>query len=201
MKSILILFAHPRFEKSRTNEVLVRNIRNLEGVTFHDLYEQYPDFHIDVPYEKELLLQHDIIVWHHPLYWYNCPPLMKQWIDLVLEYDWAYGPKGNALQGKQCLQVVTTGGSKEVYCSEGSNLYSVNEFLRPFEQTARLCRMQYLPPYAVMGTHKISDEALLKHADEYQRIIECLRKDRPLAEMKNCTFQTDIPELNNIQRA
>ena len=55
MKKVLVLFAHPKFEKSRANTILVNYIRNKEGVTFHDLYEEYPDFHIDVSYEKKLL--------------------------------------------------------------------------------------------------------------------------------------------------
>lgn len=197
MKKILIVFAHPKFEQSRTNKVLVKKIKSNTNVTFHDLYEQYPDFHIDVPFEKKLLTQHDVIIWHHPFYWYSCPPLMKQWIDLVLEFGWAYGPGGEALIGKKCLQVITTGGSSVVYCSEGKNVYSVNEFLRPFEQTARLCGMKYLSPYAVMGTHKLSGEELDEHANQYQRIIECLKEDKPLEKLKNCIFQNDIPELSN----
>ncbi|MEM6320910.1 MAG: NAD(P)H-dependent oxidoreductase [Bacteroidota bacterium] len=193
MKKILVLFAHPRFEQSRANKALVRSIRNKSGVTFHDLYEHYPDFHIDVPFEKNLLEQHEVIIWHHPFYWYNCPPLMKQWIDLVLEYGWAYGPNGNALQGKKCLQIITTGGSREVYCSEGRNMYTVNEFLRPFEQTARLCRMEYLTPFAVMGTHKLTTEDLNKFAQQYQKIVDYLQRDQPLEAIKSCVFQVDVP--------
>lgn len=198
MKKILILFAHPRFEQSRTNKVLVQGIKNKSGVTFHDLYEQYPDFHIDIPFEKQLLEAHDIIIWHHPFYWYSCPPLMKQWIDLVLEYGWAYGPNGAALKGKKCLQIVTTGGSRKVYCSEGKNIYTVNEFLRPFEQTARLCGMEYLPPFAVMGTHQLTLEDLNKFAQQYHQIIDFLQNDQELEEIKNCVFQTDLPKYKNL---
>ena len=157
MSSVLIIFAHPKFERSRTNSVLLDGIRGMEGVTLRDIYEEYPDFHIDISLEKELLQRHDVLIWHHPLYWYSCPPLLKQWMDLVLEFGWAYGPGGVALHSKKCLNVITTGGSREVYCSAGTNVYSVNEFMRPFEQTARLCGMIYLPPFAVMGTHKLSD--------------------------------------------
>lgn len=198
MKSILILFVHPKFEQSRTNKALVRKIPKTDGITFHDLYEQYPDFHIDVAYEKNLLTQHDVIVWHHPFYWYSCPPLLKQWIDMVLEFGWAYGPGGDALYGKKCLQIITAGGSAAVYCAEGRNMYTVNEFLRPFEQTARLCGMEYLPPYAVMGTHKLSNEELNKHADQYNDIIKCLQAGKPIIELKNCTFQDDVPKLKNL---
>lgn len=175
MKKILILFSHPKFEKSRANAALVENIKDKEGVTFHDLYEQYPDFHIDVPKEKELLIQHDIIIWHHPFFWYSCPPLMKQWIDMVLEFNWAYGPKGTALQSKICLNTITTGGSKELYCSQGSNSFTITEFLRPFEQTAKLCNMEYYPPFTVMGTHKLSDNELKIYASDYNTFITKLQ--------------------------
>ena len=56
------------------------------------MYEKYPDFNIDVDYEKKLLEKNQIIIWQHPFYWYSAPPLLKQWIDLVLEFGWAYGP-------------------------------------------------------------------------------------------------------------
>jgi len=198
MKSILVLFAHPKFELSRTNKALVQAIKKRKGVTFHDLYEHYPDFHINVAHEKRLLQQHDIIIWHHPFYWYSCPPLMKQWIDLVLEFGWAYGPEGNALESKKCLNVITTGGSRTVYCSEGNNNYSVNEFLRPFEQTARLCGMEYLPPFTVMGTHKLSIEDLNKHVAQYEVLISCLQEDVTLDKVDTCDFLNDIPKLNNL---
>ncbi|TXF90755.1 NAD(P)H oxidoreductase [Neolewinella aurantiaca] len=197
MKRILILFAHPKFEQSRANRMLVNKIQGDSTLTFHDLYERYPHFHIDVNFEKELLLEHDVVIWHHPLYWYSCPPLMKQWIDMVLEYGWAYGPGGDALQSKKCLQVITTGGTKKVYCSEGKNVYSVNQFLRPFEQTARLCGMQYLPPYAVMGTHSLSEIELESHADQYLQIIDCLKNGQPVANLSECVFQDDIPQFNS----
>jgi len=198
MKKILILFSHPKFEKSRANTILVDKIKDLEGITFHDLYEVYPDFQIDVAYEKELLNAHDIIIWHHPFYWYSCPPLMKQWIDLVLEFGWAYGPEGNALRSKTCLNVITTGGKKEVYCSQGSNSFTVNEFLRPFEQTAILCGMTYFPPFAVMGTHLLTDVEIHEHANQYEKLINLLQQNVRVESIEGCAFLNDIPQLQNI---
>ncbi|AUC76530.1 NAD(P)H-dependent oxidoreductase [Olleya sp. Bg11-27] len=195
MKKILVLFSHPKFEKSRANAVLIDQIIDKEGVTLHDLYERYPDFNIDVNKEKELLDNHDVIIWHHPLYWYSCPPLMKQWIDMVLEFNWAYGPKGEALKGKTCLNVITTGGSREVYCSEGTNSFTITQFLRPFEQTANLCGMAYLPPFAVMGTHNLNDEQLTEHANQYSKLIDLLQQDFNLGNGNGCAFLNDIEQL------
>ncbi|MET7029110.1 glutathione-regulated potassium-efflux system oxidoreductase KefF [Sediminicola luteus] len=195
MKKILVLFSHPKFENSRANSVLIDHIKDKEGVTFQDLYELYPDFNIDVKAEKELLVQHDVIIWHHPFYWYSCPPLMKQWIDMVLEFGWAYGPNTNALHSKICLNVITTGGSKEVYCSKGTNSFTINQFLRPFEQTAVLCGMRYFPPFAVMGTHKLSDEELDRDAKKYSKLIDLLQGEFTLSDFEGCAFLNDIPEL------
>ena len=68
MKKILILFAHPAFQKSRVNKELVSGVDKIEGITFHDLYQQYPEFDIDVAREQKLLMEHDIIVFHHPFF-------------------------------------------------------------------------------------------------------------------------------------
>jgi len=178
MKKILILFAHPALERSRVNRQLVREIEGVSGVTFHDLYQLYPDFFIDVQREQELLLQHEIIVWQHPLYWYSVPPLLKQWIDLVLEHGWAYGKTGKALAGKKLFNAVTAGGGKQAYCENGYNRYSIREFMRPFEQTACLCSMQYLPPFVVHGTHRMSFSDIEKARTDYHKLLRLLSEAR-----------------------
>lgn len=45
------------------------------------------------PWEQQLLLEHDIIVFQH-FYWYSCPAILKEWMDRVLEYGFALGLKG-----------------------------------------------------------------------------------------------------------
>ena len=174
---ILILFSHPLFEKSYANKALVENIPNSENITFHDLYEEYPYFDIDVKREQALLSQHDIIIWHHPMYWYSCPPLMKQWIDMVLEHNWAYGKKGTALQDKIIFQVITTGGDKENYCETGSDRYTIVELLEPFNQTTKVCNMMYLPPFVVHGTHNMATEDYEKNGLIYGYFLHYLENN------------------------
>jgi glutathione-regulated potassium-efflux system ancillary protein KefG len=171
MHKVLILFAHPRLEKSRVNRRLLDSVPKDLPVTVHDLYEKYPDFNIDVEAEKKLLLEHDVIIWHHPFYWYSCPPLLKQWIDMVLELGWAYGTGGNQLSGKYVFNVVTTGGAQETYTHEGRNRFALSELLSPFDQTAYLCKMNYLPPYAIQGTHRFTVEELEDHALRFEQML------------------------------
>ena len=191
MNKILILFAHPRFEKSKTNRELLKNIER-QNVTLNDLYEQYPDFNIDVDREKELLLNHQIIIWHHPFYMYSSPALLKQWIDLVLEYGWAHGQGGNFLKNKIIFNAITTGGTREVYSPGGYNRFTIREFLVPFEQTANLCKMIYLPPFAVQGTHLLTAEERNHHVKLYSSLIDRLvAGDLDIEAMKKVEYLND----------
>lgn len=181
---ILILFAHPLFEKSNANNALVSNIPDSPNITFHDLYQEYPNFDIDIKREQELLLLHDIVIWHHPMYWYSCPPLLKQWIDLVLEHGWAYGREGFALKDKLLLQAITTGGKKENYCSTGRDRFTILQLLEPFCQTAKVCNMTYLPPFVVHGTHSMDQDGYDDHGKQYNLMLEYLEnKEIDLAEL------------------
>jgi len=192
MNKILILFAHPRFEKSKTNRALLTNIGQIEGVTLNDLYEQYPDFNIDVDLEKESLLTHQVIIWHHPFYMYSAPALLKQWIDLVLEHGWAHGKNGNNLKNKIIFNVITSGGTREVYAANGHNRFTIREFLFPFEQTATLCKMIYLPPFAVQGTYLLTATALKSHVAMYHTLLERLAKgDFDVEALKKVEFLND----------
>ncbi|TNF72073.1 MAG: NAD(P)H oxidoreductase [Acidobacteria bacterium] len=175
---ILILFAHPALEKSRVNSRLAAAVKDLAGVTFNDLYEQYPEFDVDVGREQELLTGADLVILQHPFFWYSTPALLKQWEDLVLEHGWAYGSEATALRGKRILSAITAGGREEAYQREGHNRFTMAELLRPIEQTARLCGMDWLPPFAVHGTHRMSVEQMERHAADYRRAVEALRDGR-----------------------
>ena len=158
MSRVLVLFAHPAFEKSRIHRRLLEAIRDLDDVTLHDLYETYPDFQIDVAEEQRRLVAHDVIVLQHPFYWYSVPALLKEYLDLVLEHGFAYGSTGRALEGKLLLNATTTGGPEAAYQVGGRNRFTIRQLLAPFDQTAYLCRMVYLAPFVVYGTHRM-DEA------------------------------------------
>jgi len=199
MPKILLLFAHPALEKSRVHKKLIRKAKQIAGVFVNDLYEQYPDLDIDIAREKTLLLQHDIIIWQHPFYWYSAPAIIKQWKDLVLEHGWAYGSTGTALAGKQIFNIISCGGSKAVYQPDGANRFTINQFSAPFNQTAYLCKMQYLPPFVIHGTHKLNDADIDLYAVQYEELLIALANGRLSEnEWQQVNYLNDINPVSTI---
>ena len=171
MAKTLILFAHPALEKSKVNRALKEGVETMESVTFHDLYELYPDFHIDIEAEQKQMVEHSHIIWQHPLYWYSVPALMKEWFDLVLQHGWAYGSQCKVLNGKKVTSVITTGGSEEAYCPAGYNYYPIKEFLRPLERTAALCHMEYQEPLVFHSAFELEGEKLNQAVETYKTYL------------------------------
>lgn len=182
MNRILILFAHPALEKSRVQYRMLKSISEMKGVIVHDLYEHYADFMIDVAQEQHLLRNSDIVILQHPFYWYSAPAIIKEWLDLVLERGFAYGPGGDALQGKYLGNMISAGGSWESYSPEGHNQFTFREFLRPFEQTACICGMHYLAPFVIHSTHAMSEAQIDEEAIRYRELIDRLRLNKPTPE-------------------
>jgi putative NADPH-quinone reductase len=178
-RRILILFAHPSQDRSEANAPMVAAARGLDDVTHVDLYAEYPAFEIDVDREQARLLAHDVICFQHPLYWYSTPAILKEWQDLVLEHGFAYGSGGTALQGKLFFSACTAGGAEAAYCAAGYNHFTIRELLRPLEQTALLCGMTYLPPFALFGARTAVEEGRIDaHAADWVRLLQALRDGR-----------------------
>ena len=154
MDKILVLFAHPNYQKSVLNKSLIQKYIGKPLITFHDLYEEYPNFLIDIEREQDLLRAHDVIIFQHPLYWYSSPALLKEWMDVVFQHGFAYGADGRELKHKTFVSVVTTGADPISYQNDNS----LRNIMQPFERTVRFCNMDYLPPFVIHGGLKIKSE-------------------------------------------
>ena len=166
---LLLVLAHPTYERSRANSALAAAAEGVAGVTLHDLYEAYPDFMIDVKREQKRLLEHAVIALQFPLYWYSTPALLKEWLDHVWLHGFAYGRDGTSLRGKTLHCAVTTGGVAADYGAGGANRFSIAEFLRPLEQTAHLCGMRWAEPFVVHGAAVLDEPARAAEAERYRR--------------------------------
>ena len=116
-----------------------------------------------MPAEQARLAEAQMLVLMHPVQWYSMPALLKLWLEEVLTWGWAYGPGGAARHGKDLWLVATTGGPEESYHPQSYNRYFFDAFLPPYEQTAALCGMRFLPPLSLHGAHRAADEDVAAH--------------------------------------
>ena len=175
MARLLHIFAHPGRASSRINMALWRTAQAVDGISSLDLYARYPRYDIDIAAEQQRFLAHEVVLLQFPLFWYSAPALLKEWIDLTFEHGFAYGHGGDRLKGKRLMLALTAGGPEEAYGPQGYQHFDLRTFLTPFEQTARLCQMSFLPPYVLFGALTAEPAP---HAQGFARLLEALRDDR-----------------------
>ena len=179
MARLLVYYAHPGQRHSRANSEMARAAAATEGISFVDLYRAYPRFDIDVDAEQTRLLDHAVILFQFPVFWYSTPSLIKEWQDLVLEHGFSYGAGGDRLSVKAMMLAVTAAGPTESYAQDGYQHFPLRTFLTPLEQTARLCKMDFLPPYVLYEALRApGTDKLCAHVSGYRHLLEALRDDR-----------------------
>lgn len=167
---VLVLVAHPAMNISRVNRAWAEAFSGRPDVTVRDLSALYPEMEIDVIAEQSLLLQHERVIFQFPLYWYSSPAILKQWQDLVLAPGFAYAG-AHRLEGMEFMVVTSVGATEKDYRAGGHNHFSIDELLRPFQQTVNYCRGRYLTPFcfyraiaAESDEIDASSRAMLAHA-------------------------------------
>lgn len=197
----LVYLAHPRLDRSEINRPLFEAAKAIPGVTCVDLYAEYPTFEINVDMEQARLVTHDVIVFLHPLYWYSAPSILKEWQDLVLEWGFAYGTDGGALQGKTTFNAVSCGATAAAYTPDGANGATLRDLLIPFEKTADLCHMRFLAPFAIYEAGRAQDEARVhNHLDAWTGLLTALRDDRlDMVQARTATSLNAIAALHTSQ--
>lgn len=158
MKTLVIL-SHPSLEKSVINKSWAQELKNHpDQFTVRHLETIYPNSVIDIAAEQALVEQHGKLVLQFPLYWFNCPPMMKKWLDEVLTYGWAYGSQGKKLQNRKVALAVSAGVDANDYSPTGRYHYTLTEILRPFELSFSYCHADYRSFFAFYGTERAEDE-------------------------------------------
>lgn len=183
MSSVLVISGHPDLKQSYTNTVVISELEErLEDIEVRRLDELYPDYRIDVEAEHKALLEADVVVLQFPFYWYSMPALLKKWMDDVFTFNFAYGPEGDKLKGKDFFLSFTVGGPEESYSPLGYNHFSVEQMLRPIEQTAYLAGLNYHNPvYAhrmvyIPDVYNTLEDVQARAQDQANRLIERIRE-------------------------
>jgi glutathione-regulated potassium-efflux system ancillary protein KefG len=166
----LVVIGHPDLSTSRVNAAIIDALRDHEA-TLHSLSVAYGAEGFDIAAEQKLLCENDRIVLLFPLYWYSCPALMKRWIDDVFTPGFAYARGGDKLRGKEFIVVTTVGAPSSGYRAGGFNRFTLDELLRPLQQTVEYVKGRYLPPIPLFDSVFIGGEPLNNAAREIAGLI------------------------------
>ena len=64
--------------------------------------------------------------------------------------------------------------------------------MEPFCQTAKVCNMNYLPPFVVHGTHSMNEDGYKQNGELYGQVLHYLEnREVELSEMSNYKYFND----------
>lgn len=175
----LIVITHPKLEESVVNKRWIEELKKYpERYIIHDLHKAYPNEEIDVDKEQRLLESVETVVFQFPFFWFNCPPLLKKWIDEVLTHGWAYGSNsGFKLSGKKIALAISAGIKDEDYQSSRRYKYTLQQLTSPFEITFLYVKADYRPFYAFYAAeYNPSSEEVAQSAKGYVDFLENLKQ-------------------------
>ncbi len=170
MEQTLVIIIHPDLEGSIVNRQWMEALKkHPEKFTLHDLYAAYKDGKIDIQKEQQLLEAHHKIIFQFPFYWFSSPPLLKQWLDEVLTYGWAYGSKsGYKLKGKKIALAISAGIDEKEYRKDGQYSYTLQQLTAPLEITFKYVKADYAGLFAFYGIeHHATAERVKQSISDY----------------------------------
>lgn len=143
LKNSLLVIGDPYWPLSIYNKIIVDDLKEaIPGLVVTNLFEEYPDYKIDVEAEQKKLTAADNVIVQGPLYWYSLPSLTMRWVEEVFTHGWAYGSTGTALAGKKVVVGITAGTSTSDY-QRGRFCISEQAIAERFQATFELCSMDY----------------------------------------------------------
>ncbi|HBQ85038.1 MAG TPA: NAD(P)H oxidoreductase [Syntrophomonas sp.] len=172
----LVIVAHPNIEKSKINKRWIEELKkHPDHYTVHELYTVYPDEKIDVKAEQKLVEAHGTLILQFPVQWFNCPPLLKKWLDEVVLFGWAFDYDGGEFTNRTVALAVTAGIKEEDYSETGRYHITLEQLLAPFQTTFLYTQANYKSFFAFYGAEEEpSAETIDKSAQEYLSFLSKL---------------------------
>ncbi|MBU0548100.1 MAG: NAD(P)H-dependent oxidoreductase [Candidatus Omnitrophica bacterium] len=126
---------------------------------------------VDINREQDYIRNSDILIFIHPIWWFNMPAILKGYIDRVFSYGFAYnvnenGPYG-LLTDKKAILINTTGSAEENYIK-----YGYKEALRKTieDGTFGFCGLKIIMHKYFYAVPYVTDQARQKMLEELQGI-------------------------------
>jgi len=87
---------------------------------------------------------------------------------------------------KDLWLAATTGGPESSYHPGSYNRYFFDAFLPPYEQTAALCGLRFLPPLLLHGAHRAPEDQVQAHVQVFRDRLQSYPDWPELEELEQC---------------
>ena len=169
MKTMVVI-SHPTVHSSSSQQFFLATLKGGEAVTVRHLDEVWSEAkpHFTRVTEEKALLdsQAKRLILQFPMYWYQAPSVMKEWIDTVMSKSAFF-----AKQVKELGIVVTLGVKEEAFGAGGKEQFTISELLRPFQALANAMGWTYLPIFEVHQFDYKTEEAKQALLVEYLQYV------------------------------
>lgn len=172
MKNTLVLFAHPYLEFASNNKELTNFYERHQHFTFRDLYEEYPEFHIAAFKERKRIFEYDRFIFHFPIIWFGMPPLLRLWMDEVVDSRWMNEDQANPFEGKDVYFLITTRNKESTFGRESKTYYTIEELISSLIATMKLFGATIHEPYVVYESENLNKKEIVLHKQHFAEILK-----------------------------
>ncbi|MBS4456919.1 NAD(P)H-dependent oxidoreductase [Tuanshanicoccus lijuaniae] len=159
----LCIIAHPDIASSSSQQFLIQTGKTATNTTYIDLAT------LNASESKIDFSTYHQIIFQFPLYWYQAPAVLKQWLD----DNWHLYSK-NELSGKTMGIVVVVGQKAQQYQLGGTEGRTVSELLASFELLAKHYQMHFKPIFSIYQYHYQSEKQKMRLLWRYCYYLEHL---------------------------
>ena len=171
---VLVIYSHSFQDTSHAGKVILDVFRAQPDFEVRNLEEIYPNYApIDIALEQQHLVEADVIIFHHPIFWCNMPAGLKRYMDEVFQYGFVYGDTdtGGKLRGKKFIHSYTAGSGA------ATSVGKLGEVLpEALKVSAGLCGMDYQGAFPLYGQLALTNPNVPAEAKAHaERIVEFVR--------------------------
>lgn len=171
MKNTLVIFAHPFLEYSYSNRVLINFYERHQHYDFLDLYELYSDFHIPAFKERKRLAKYERFIFHFPIIWFGAPPLLRLWLDEVLDPTWIDPEIDNPFENKEVFILTTTRSKEKSFGPSGKHGYTVDHLISGLIVTLRAFEADLKPTFIVYEAENLTKKEIIQHKQNFIKLL------------------------------
>ena len=210
----VIFGGHPEMETSASHQFLYE--ARPDTIPFIQIERPFTDENVRV--YQEAILQADRWFLQFPLFWYQAPGLVSDFIQEVFSKTFM-DSYSKDLKGKEFGVIISVGVPLRQYQAGGREEVTISELLRPYQSFARSIGLKYLPPF-VLAQHSYQPEHIqqdnlvrfrqylelptqAKFADRNAWLIHQLKLiandfDQPLQEQLKLVAEEWTDEMDNL---